>query len=46
MQAREYAERTIIDPEEHDDAVEPFIYDFMVEARTVMFYKATLSVHN
>lgn len=39
-QAREYAERTIVDPEEHNDAVESCISDFMEGARAAMFYKA------
>ncbi len=41
-QAREYAERTIVDPEEHDDAVDSCICDFMEGARAAMFYKADL----
>ena len=39
-QAREYAERTIVDPEEHNDAVESCISDVMEGARAAMFYKA------
>ena len=39
-QAREYAEGTIADPEEHDDAVESCVCDFMEGARAAMFYKA------
>ena len=34
-QAREYAEGTIVDPEEHNDAVESCICDFMEGARCV-----------
>ena len=41
-QAREYAEGTIVDPEEHDDAVESCVCDFMEGARAAMFYKADL----
>ena len=41
-QAREYAEGTIVDPEEHDDAVESCICDFMEGVRAAMFYKANL----
>ena len=39
-QAREYAEGTIVDPEEHNDAVDSGICDFMEGARAAMFYKA------
>ena len=38
-QAKEYAEGTIADPEEHDDAVDSCICDFMEGARDAMFYK-------
>ena len=43
-QAREYAEGTIVDPEEHNDAVDSCICDFMEGARAAMFYKTDLSV--
>ena len=45
-QAREYAEGTIVDPEEHDDAVESCVYDFMEGARAAMFYKAEMQVRS
>lgn len=45
-QAREYAEGTIIDPEDHDDAVESCVCDFMEGARAAMFYKADLHVRS
>ena len=45
-QAREYAEGTIVDPEEHDDAVESCIRDFMEGARAAMFYKAEMQVRS
>ena len=35
-QAREYAEGTIVDPEEQDDAVESCICDFMEGARAAI----------
>ena len=35
-QAREYAEGTIVDPEDHDDAVESCICDFMEGARAAI----------
>ena len=38
-QAREYAEGTIVDPEEHDDAVESCICDFMEGARAAIYFK-------
>ena len=41
-QAREYAEGTIVDPEEHNDAVDSCICDFMEGARAAMFYKTDL----
>ena len=41
-QAREYAEGTIVDPEEHDDAVESCICDFIEGARAAMCYKTSL----
>ena len=41
-QAREYAERTIVDPEEHNDAVDSCICDFMEGARDAMFYKTDM----
>ena len=43
-QAREYAEGTILDAEEYDDAVELCICDFMEGARAAMFYKVDLQV--
>ncbi len=45
-QAREYAEATIVDPEEYDDAVESCICDFMEGARAAMFYKAEMQVRS
>ena len=45
-QAREYAEETIADPEEHDDAVDSCVCDFMEGARSAMFHKADLQVHS
>ena len=45
-QAREYAEGTIVDPEDHDDAVESCICDFMEGARAAMFYKTELQMHS
>ena len=45
-QAREYAEGTIVDPEEHDDAVESSICDFMEGARAAMFYKSEMQVRS
>ena len=45
-QAREYAEGTIADPEEHDDAVESCVCDFMEGARAAMFYKAEMQVRS
>ena len=45
-QAREYAEGTIVDPEEHDDAVESCICDFMEGAHAAMFYKAEMQVRS
>ena len=45
-QAREYAEGTIVDPEEHDDAVESCICDFMEGARAAMFYNAEMQVRS
>ena len=38
-QARECAEGTIVDPEEHDDAVESYICDFMEGARAAIYFK-------
>ena len=38
-QAREYAEGTIVDPEEHNDAVESCICDFMEGARAAIYFK-------
>ena len=38
-QAREYAEWTIIDPEDHDDAVESCVCDFMEGARAAIYFK-------
>ena len=46
VQAREYAEGTIVDPEEHDDAVASCICDFMEGARAAMSYKADLQVRS
>ena len=37
--AREYAEGTIVDPEEHDDAVESGICDLMEGARAAIYFK-------
>ena len=45
-QAREYAEEAIVDPEEHDDAVDSCICDFMEGARAAMFYKAEMQVRS
>ena len=45
-QAREYAEGTIADPEEHDDAVDSCVCDFMEGARAAMFYKAEMQVRS
>lgn len=45
-QAREYAEGTIVDAEEHDDAVESCVCDFMEGARAAMFYKTDLQVRS
>ena len=45
-QAREYAEGIIADPEEHDDAVESYVCDFMEGARAAMFYKAEMQVRS
>lgn len=45
-QAREYAEGTIADPEEHDDAVDSCVCDFMEGARAAMFYKADVQVRS
>ena len=45
-QAREYAEGTIADSEEHDDAVESCVCDFMEGARAAMFYKAEMQVRS
>ena len=45
-QAREYAEGTIVDLEEHDDAVDSCICDFMEGARAAMFYKAEMQVRS
>ena len=38
-QAREYAEGTIVDPEEHNDAVESCICDFVEGARAAIYFK-------
>lgn len=38
-QAREYAEGTIVDPEEQDDAVESCICDLMEGARAAIYFK-------
>ena len=38
-QARKYAEGTIVDPEDHDDAVESCICDFMEGARAAIYFK-------
>ena len=46
VQAREYAEGTIVDLEEHDDAVESCICDFMEGARAAMFHKSDLQAHS
>ena len=45
-QAREYAEEAIADPEEHDDAVESCVCDFMEGARAALFYKAEMQVRS
>ena len=37
--AREYAEGTIVDPEEQDDAVESCICDLMEGARAAIYFK-------
>ena len=38
-QAREYAVETIVDPEDHDDAVESCICDFIEGARAAIYFK-------
>ena len=45
-QARDYAEGTIVNPEENDSAVEACICDFMEGARTAMCFKANLPVRS
>lgn len=45
-QAREYAEGTIVDPEEHDDAVESCVCDFMEGARAAMCFKADMPLRS
>lgn len=44
--AREYAEGTIADPEEHDDAVDSCVCYFMEGARAAMFYNAEMHVRS
>ena len=45
-QAREYAERTIVDPEEHNDAVESCVCDFMEGTRAAMCFKANMPLRS
>ena len=45
-QAREYAEGTLIDPEEHNDAVESCICNFMEGARAAMLLKSDLQLRS
>ena len=45
-QAREYEEGTIVDPEEHNDAVESCVCHFMEGARAAMFYNAEMQVRS
>ena len=45
-QAREYEEGTIVDPEEHNDAVESCVCHFMEGARAAMFYNAEMHVRS
>ncbi|MBQ8049437.1 MAG: hypothetical protein IJ271_07265 [Bacteroidales bacterium] len=45
-QAREYAEGTIADPEEHDDAVDSCVCDFMEGARAAMCFKADMPLRS
>ena len=45
-QAREYAEGTIVDPEEHDDAVESCVCDFMEGARAALCFKADIPLRS
>ena len=43
-QAREYTEGTIVDPQEHDDAVESCICDFMEGARAAIFHRTDTAI--
>ena len=45
-QAREYAQGIIENPEEHDDAVESCIRDFLEGARAAMSYREDSIIHS
>lgn len=45
-QAREYAQDIIENPEEHDDAVESCICDFLEGARAAMSYREDSIIHS
>lgn len=45
-QAREYAQGIIENPEEHDDAVESCICDFLEGARAAMSYREGAIMHS
>ena len=45
-QAREYAQGIIENPEEHDDAVESCIRDFLEGARAAMSYREGAIMHS
>ena len=45
-QAREYAERIIADPAEHDDAVKSCVCDFMEGARAAMCFTADMPLRS
>lgn len=45
-QAREYAQGIIENPEEHDDAVESCICDFLEGARAAMLYREGAIMHS
>lgn len=45
-QAREYAQGIIENPEEHDDAVESCICDFLEGARAAMSYREDSIIHS
>ena len=45
-QAREYAHGIIENPEEHDDAVESCICDFLEGARAAMSYREDSIIHS